>query len=819
MLVSVLAVGGTRFCPTCSAQTNATNAAKLPARSFLGMGGIVTTPEQPASPRFVGTQLPMPPNQASAWSIPTSTLPTNYTSAAAALFEAGMADPRGCDYREIEVGTGEIWSGDGGVVKTHGWVFSGKERQPLAVCWNGLVYQTVSVGASADWRADALACLQKAGRQWRSALPEAQEVSYQTCLPLKGCLLLRLGEPKLARDLWLALQMGAQRDLNAVFVQAGATNSLAEPKSELSTNDPYLDWASNWAWDLFERTVCAHIRGDDGLALVSARLLASAQPRIESHAELRGFKRPSTFPSPRDGKKQAYLKFLGPLSALLKDQERRAQNHETGIATPTNIAELTNQAARISAWIDALDQVKVRQWAQPGGLGPWEGDPVVAGLLKEGEPAIEPLLQCLDSDCANRLTRSASFGRDFHRDRMPHFVSQPIVSVLLKLMNTSDAAVGFDRSALYWQGGSNAVLAAQFRNYRKEFGSLSPPERWFRKLADDTAGQVAWADALGNIVRAEKVETNTDKIRLAGEELRSKRSPSLTELLLRRSAPIAESAPGYNAFAINDAVGFLLSVEKWEAASPLLQQAAQFQGKIAANYAGTNNSGSADPQNATAIAALAMLRARHGDDGGLAEYAGWIRGANPTMLEDSALDALEPFWRFPQHPDLRAAAKELFGNTNSPWGTLVWLMDGHGGFLRSRKPLASPALVIPEFRALVIGELSNRTVAGNALNRGGGSLEVNYSAGTVNFGARKDTEGLEVGAKFVFRRCDVVVEQLAAIPGFPPISLLWPEAKRDEAVEAALKLLAESGDHLKPVEKPPGSSRALNTPLVHFEDR
>src|SRR5690606_9983633 len=147
---------------------NSSTNAVVPARSFLGIGGITTTPERKASPHFSGTELPAPPEQKSPWTAPVSSLPTNYVTATAILLNQGMADPRGCEYREIEVGTGNVWSGDGGVVKTHGWVFTSTNGQQFAVCWNGLVYPTVSVGAEADWRADARACMQRPGRQWRN---------------------------------------------------------------------------------------------------------------------------------------------------------------------------------------------------------------------------------------------------------------------------------------------------------------------------------------------------------------------------------------------------------------------------------------------------------------------------------------------------------------------------------------------------------------------------------------------------------------------------------------------------------------------------
>src|SRR5205823_4624514 len=47
---------------------------------------------------------------------------------------------------------------------------------------------------------------------------------------------------------------------------------------------------------------------------------------------------------------------------------------------------------------------------QPGGLS-LGGDPIIQALIREGEPAVEPLLLCLQRD--TRLTRSVHFGRDF----------------------------------------------------------------------------------------------------------------------------------------------------------------------------------------------------------------------------------------------------------------------------------------------------------------------------------------------------------------------------------------------------------------------
>jgi hypothetical protein len=385
------------------------------------------------------------------------------------------------------------------------------------------------------------------------------------------------------------------------------------------------------------------MRGDDALALASARLLTAARPTLESEAHRRGFPRPRSGSATWNEPYQDYLTFLVPLPDLLADQERRALEGVPG-GSRAEVSGLTNQPARIAALIGQLDQVAVRQWGQPGGLGPWETDPVVASLLKEGPAAIEPLLACLEGSRASRFTRSVSFWRDFGRDRYLHPVSQPVVDILVKLMDASYATVGIPRGV---QTPSNTVLATRLRAYWAEYGKLPPAECWFHKLAEDKAGSAAWTDALGNIVHtADSTEGNTNQARLAGETLRAKTKPSVTDLLVRRAKTLADSAQSYNSFAVGEAVAFPLNAEKWEA-PPLLPIAADLQEKVMAGYDGTDNVGSTDPWKAGYIASLALLRARHGDTRGLDALAAWIQQAKPGVLEESALDALEPFWRFP----------------------------------------------------------------------------------------------------------------------------------------------------------------------------
>lgn len=103
--------------------------------------------QQPA--KFEGDSLPDPPQQRLGWEPPRAPLLEKLLTATAKLFEQGLADPRGCEYREVEiVASGNIgaWTGR---IKTHAWVLPAAPQpggRRFAVAWNGL---------STPWRASA----------------------------------------------------------------------------------------------------------------------------------------------------------------------------------------------------------------------------------------------------------------------------------------------------------------------------------------------------------------------------------------------------------------------------------------------------------------------------------------------------------------------------------------------------------------------------------------------------------------------------------------------------------------------------------------
>ncbi|MEO6052565.1 MAG: hypothetical protein ABIP97_00990, partial [Chthoniobacterales bacterium] len=112
---------------------------------------------------FSNAEMPNPPATGTPWVAPE--VSPEWARAAKELFDQGMADPRGCEYRQIKVITGNVWSLEPQTIQTHGWVLpvlaGGKPTQRFAVCWNGLVYPLVEIGEACSLQEDGDRLLEK----------------------------------------------------------------------------------------------------------------------------------------------------------------------------------------------------------------------------------------------------------------------------------------------------------------------------------------------------------------------------------------------------------------------------------------------------------------------------------------------------------------------------------------------------------------------------------------------------------------------------------------------------------------------------------
>jgi len=379
---------------------------------FARHAAAVIVPAIPASQvrvlsKFAGDSIPEPPQQKSSWAPPQTQLPATLISATTRLFEQGLADPRGMEYREIEIYLGPAWRPNL-TGKTHGWVLPGASTsQRFAVCWNGLVYPIISVANEVDVRTDIEAAIKtdeenRAKRastdptpfyRFRDAKPEGYSLSATSLLPIKVCLLLRLGRVDLAERVWATWTIGMDPKIN---------------DDSIHLADPYLMLAVDWTWAIYDRAINAHMRGDDRLCAISALMAVSFEKSIRQEIPMRPELRARQHA-------QEYMDFLQPLALLIQDQERRAKHPRTS-PMPRDRATLRQQTT--GQLIDYLDEALAIQMGYPGGID-MDQDSVVAELIRRGKEAVEPLLNALEND--TRLTRSVRSSRPWHSDR--HFMT------------------------------------------------------------------------------------------------------------------------------------------------------------------------------------------------------------------------------------------------------------------------------------------------------------------------------------------------------------------------------------------------------------
>jgi hypothetical protein len=411
------------------------------------------------SPLFTGESLHSPPQQFAPDNISTTNLPSVFVATSMKLFQQGLADPRGCEYQEIEVGTGSCWQGDAGVVKVHGWVIptAPENHQSFAVSWNGLVYPVVAIGASADIRADILAAVKVNAEPSRCklfgtsyypsafAISESDSISHQSLLLIKACLLLKLGEVELAEAIWTSFWC----------------NTFDKADDDIKFKDPYLILANEWLWTLFDRAVCAHMRGDDKLALLSANLLLSIGDSVEEEAKRRGFEYPN-FNQYRNGEPH-YFRFLEQVPVLLADQQRRTKQPKRQQVLTAGLNKYPNKQQRISALIEDLEEVFILQGGQPS-YPSLIRHPIIQGLVAEGEAAVEPLVACLETD--TRLTRTIYYFRDFSQNRLIIGVHEAAYVALSAILKTAFVK-RFERfHQMYSQGmEGRQEIAAKIRKY------------------------------------------------------------------------------------------------------------------------------------------------------------------------------------------------------------------------------------------------------------------------------------------------------------------------------------------------------------------
>lgn len=721
------------------------------------------------------------------------------------VFRSGMADPRGCEYREIEMVVGRIEMGTGFVARTRGWILPAGEKPEAAygIGWNGLIYPLKSVGAPASADEDARDMV----RVLTDIMTKKNAVGSirgQVCTP----------EDYSVRTKWLT-------PAKVAMLLRFAPSDVAEACIQLIEQDePYLLLATDRLWTMYDRATCAHMRGDDATALELAMNLTGVRNAFETEATARGLRVDQRLePYPRPSEAPGFFPFLDALPLLLEDQQRRLRR-SSPLRDPATIAD---QAERVAALIDQLENIS----AHPDGIQSHHDllkDRTIQALIREGWEAVDPLIECYEND--PRLTRVipySMFGSRSHRNITS--VRQPAYVAIESILETTQFAPALTGKETPEETQAiHRRTAAAVRSYWQKYRSLSREDRLYAILQDD---QGRWLEAAAIIVQpASKPAVPSarenypwglpldlnDKSPMRGESLRAKTRPSVAELLIKRIDSLAALSAGKSpaggtvddASDLNVACDLAICLAKWDprTGSETLRKLTEL---TFSKLSPQNRSSLCSHMTLAAqLPVLISIRARADDREALHEYARWFKFSDPNRFQLHPGQLLGPLREFPEDPAWDELWPFLFQDEQSQWYK----------FLRSistpdPRRMSSPRFGIeelfntpiinqPPFQSFVDRLLQDKSPCGTILASGATYwLDQRLSTARPYGYVVQGPEGVDIGGR-AFRACDFYAWLLSnRLVGAPAFQLYWPEEERDTALSALEKWLKANTSGIK----------------------
>jgi hypothetical protein len=741
-------------------------------------------------PQHTDALIPVPPEQNAPWSA-TEGSPPALVTAAITLYDQGLPDPRGCDYREVSVYLTRPASEDLQLVKTHAWLLpaTSTDQRRFAICWNGLIYPVSSVGDSASPTVDITNDISTdAARQTaashvyvsqadyvRSAdynLGEPGSVSQDTLLPLKACFLLRLGQGDLAGKYW-----------------SEWSSTLAKPlySGDDPVKHPYSVLAQEWLKSMYDRAISEHASGDDKSALLHFQILTQLQPKAEEASA--------------NYRCNVNLEYLSAVPGLLEDEQRRVQEHRD-VADEPNVAELIEDLENAS---DNL--------SDSGQGGDFRHDPTVEALIAVGSDAVEPLLDTLAND--NRLRRSMRLPLATYGPATPTFVYEAAYAALRSIVqNPLYNTVSRDDALVKASHAGRVQAAADIKAFWQKYGRVSTMDRLYEILADDDANPRDWLDAASVISRLEffgsppirdkngKVIgvmsiTGFIKLKPYGESLRSKENPSVTDLMTKRvsgfckvplkAAPVIHAhdlttirqdlhdlniAFIQNDSGLQNAVSMALDLASWDpvGAVPALRDAYAQTVKYQ-QFLDTYKYDSDVPDY---YSSLTEARIEGRDPTAITDYETALRGIHLSDLGPYNSDLIfRAIWLNSWSQDMLALSHRLFQDPTSQYYHF-------GDSYQLNHVVSSPLLSVGEFEQAVQRELSDQTVIATYAVKLPGSAEIDYVNGEVTSIAAGSA--VAVGTTQPIRRCYAIANALQDAQGMEAFDYLWSLDRRNAVV-------------------------------------
>jgi len=697
-------------------------------------------------------------------------------------------------YRNVEVALlGQFRFNRPIVVQTRGWVLPSPKGAPLQfVAWNGWIYRAKSVGEKANWRTDAQGLIERATRdyplerpyqgfvsgaparwQWEGdASDDLVSLSFDALSPLKAVMLQSLGEAPLAARA-IAIFRKYKRAHTFLGGGFGTINKPAPDDGALVR----WEFANDWISPGMNRVDRAIIAGDDATALETLRVLKRGLNAMDGRRLNQGL-----------------------IAQLLRDWTRRAG--DTAPADKNSVAFVIWDLQNIGL-ADDMER-----------SGNWSGKEArLERAIAYGDRAVEPLLDAVQND--RRFTRdisrmSGSFSGSGPRPKIYGKVQEVAFSALEQILQTSysddlwkneasirdaqqkahprDSPIDYEDVRAQARRQMADVMRADWEKWRV----VPARERPYLILQDDGAGAGKWRNAARALLRP--AENGTDfrywniSSPFLSEVLRDKRSPSVSELLVRRSTQLAALDPSAkdewpdNAHAQEAAQNKEIAAELalvlhfWEpaAAPELLLERLREQG--------TNG------------LARDLLDAAPREQG-RAIYAASLR-AQTRSGEDYGVDQFRPLWRNLDDPFCQKVAGALFSDPNSPWNRVV---DAKSPIRVQSGLSGNPLLAVPAWNAVVRRDLGDTRVVGT-VKWDAHSLSVQSESGSSwGSGSPDRSPGAPPVREMPLRVCDVVAyalsSELSRSVAAPQFSLVAPMSQRDTQIQALLVWVeAQSGN-------------------------
>lgn len=723
-----------------------------------------TRPPKTSQPTPVAQwEPPTPPMQTRAWDAKQSEFPPEFSASVADIFDLGLADPRGCEYRVVK--RAPVAGVDlSALPELHAFVLPADDNaERFAVTWRGLVTRIHSVGSPADLVGD-MQLLGRARGPNRGVFDREPHRSQLYAigegepLVLKAALLLRLGHSNLAKTLW---------DLARISVDR---STLAKHQA-----DPYFVISQAWLRAAAAHAREAHVAGDDPMARWAVGRVLAAHTRAQASAAARSL---------TDVDAPPMIDQVS-LERLKADQLRRAGR----TSPPRTLAELAALPvdAQVAGLIGLLDEMRdgMSSW---GSVSIRPTDPVVEALIAAGPAAVLPLIDAIEHD--RRLSRMLQRGRSINTAKVLG-VAPIALQILYGIIDVDLVMSRTETSRLDDDKALRTAVAATLRGHWAKVKGKPVEQTWWDVLSDDTATPQQWLAAAESIARPSDVTVRGHNtmvplrkagapITPRGEALRASLGDAVRIKMVERAQAIESATdlgPGRCLM--------MKHVVAWDPAATAVFTA--YVDELHAGWSALDDNHAMQLVNC--LAQLTDQRLLRGDRTAAEDYARWLQDV-PRAHVTSPASALSPMLADPTLPAMQRLAEHLFATSTSSW---LPLMLPAGKTLPEQDFTDERMLAVPEIRKRIVAELDlqHEVARFEVTADGGAMIRSPWSGGQGPIGPSKPP----VGAKGPLRYCDVLATGLIAREGVGdrhPFQWHWSKRRRNAAIKALKTRLVDN---------------------------